>query len=447
MSVNQTLNEKVVPVVMKFVNLKGVQALKDGVMFTLPLNIIGSIFLLIACFPVKAFTDAMTSAFGAGWNDPLFKLQGSTMNIIAIVTVMGMTYIYCKNEDVEPFSAAVIALSTFLCVTNNFVMFQPTPDATPAQVGSVIPMAWTGGQGMITAIIVSLVVSWVYCTMVKKNITIKMPEGVPQGVVNAFSALIPATVIFVGATVVYAVCKFGFNTSLVEIIYKIVQTPLQAASDSLPGAILIAFAVPFLWFFGIHGGATVGGVTQALLISNTNFNAELQKAGHLDLAHGAHIVVQQFYDNFINLTGSGQTLAFTILLVLFAKSSQYKQLGRLALPANIFNINEPILFGTPVVLNPIMAVPFILTPVVNAILLYLAIASGLLAPMGGTMPPWTVPTIFSGFIIGGPSYAFAQFVFLIVAGLIYFPFFKKVDAISYADELAAARKHGEGVEV
>jgi len=444
MSFNQTLNEKVVPVVMKFVNLKGVQALKDGMMFTLPLNIIGSIFLLIACFPVKAFTDAMAGAFGPAWNDPLFKLQGSTMNIMAIVAVMGMTYIYCKNEGVEAFSPAVIALSVFLTITNNFVMFTPEGAKDAIQVGGVIPSSWIGGQGMITAIIVSLVVSYVYSAMVKRNITIKMPEGVPQGVVNAFSALIPATVIFIGATVVYAICKFGFNTSFVEIIYKVVQTPLQAASDSLPGAILISFAVPFLWFFGIHGGATVGGMVGSLLTANTAANAQLQAAGTLDLAHGAHIVTQQFYDNFINLTGSGQTLGFTILLVLFARSAQYKQLGKLALPANLFNINEPILFGVPVVMNPIMGVPFILIPVLNAVLLYMAIATGILAPMGGALPPWTVPTVISGFIIGGPSYAIAQFVFLIVSTAIYFPFFKKADAMAYADELAA-QKHGESV--
>ncbi|WP_026885860.1 PTS sugar transporter subunit IIC [Clostridium beijerinckii] len=441
MSFNQTLNEKIVPVIMKFVNLKGVQALKDGMMFTLPLNIIGSVFLLIAAFPLKAFTDFMTSTFGAGWNDPLYKVQGSTMGIMALVGVIGMTYSYCKNEGVEPFSPSVIALSVFVIVTNNFVTYQPTPDATPVQVGGAIPTSWTGGAGMITAIVVSLIVSFVYCAMIKRNITIKMPEGVPQGVVNAFSALIPATVIFSGAAVVYALCKFGFQTSFVEIIYKVVQTPLQAASDSLPGAMLIAFAVPFLWFFGIHGGITVGGMVGPLLTANTAFNAELQKAGTLDLAHGAHIVTQQFYDSFVNLTGSGQTLGLTLLLLFLAKSAQFKQLGKLALTPNLFNINEPILFGIPVVMNPIMGVPFILGPVINAVLLYFAIASGLLTPMGAILVPWTVPTVISGFILGGPSYALAQFVFLIVSTVIYFPFFKKADAMAYADELAAQQDH------
>lgn len=444
MSLNQTLNEKVVPAVMKFVNLKGVLALKDGILYTLPLNIIGSIFLLIAFFPIPAVTNFFSATFGPLWNDPLLKLQGATMNIMALVSVMGIAYVYCKNEGLEPFSPAVISLSTFITVTNNYVMFSPAKDAAPVQVGGVIPTSWTGGAGMITAIIVSLIVASAYTALVKKEITIKMPAGVPQGVVNAFSALIPATIIFTAATVIYAVCKFGLNSSFVEVIYKVIQVPLQGASDSLPGVMLIAFCVPFLWWFGIHGGMTIGGIVTGLLNANTADNAALQVAGKLSLENGAHIVTMQFYDNFINMAGSGHTLGFCILMVLFAKSAQFKQLGRLALPANLCNINEPILFGTPVVMNPLMAVPFIATPLVNATLLYLAIASGVLAPIGGAMPPWTTPPIVGGLIIGGIPYALAQALFLVIGAVIYFPFFKKVDAMALADEIAA--QNGEAAQ-
>ncbi|RQN01616.1 PTS sugar transporter subunit IIC [Clostridium butyricum] len=295
MSLNQTLNEKVVPVVMKFVNLKGVQALKDGMLYTLPLNIIGSMFLLVAAFPLKSFTDFCASTFGPNWNDPLYKVQNGTMSIMA--------------------------------------------------------------------------------------------------------------------------------------------------SDSPFGAVIIAFFVPFLWFFGIHGVVTVGGMVGSLLTPNTADNALLQAAGTLDLAHGAHIVTQQFYDNFINLAGSGQTLGLTMAMLFLAKSAQYKQLGRLAITPNLFNINEPILFGTPIVLNPIMGVPFIIVPVVNALLLYFAIATELLPPMGGQLPPWTVPPVLSGLIIGGWKYAVMQFVVIALGGLIYLPFFKKIDAMAYADEIAAKNAH------
>ena len=438
MSLSNTMNDKVVPIVMKFVNLKAVQALKDGMLYTLPLNVIGSMFLLIACFPLEAFTNFCANVFGPNWNDPLFKVQNGTMSIMALVAVMGMAYVYAKNEGVEPFSSAVLSLSSFLIVTNDWVEFTPEGATEAFQVGSVIPRDWLGGKGMITAIIVSLVVAWAYSTMIKKDITIKMPEGVPQGVVNGFSAMIPAAVIFIGADIVYAVFKFGFNSSFVEIIYKIVQQPLQMASDSPFGAFIIAFFVPFLWFFGIHGGVTVGGMVGSLLTPNTAENAALQAAGTLDLAHGAHIVTQQFYDNFINLAGSGQTLGLTIAMLLLAKSAQYRQLGKLAITPNLFNINEPVLFGTPIVLNPIMGVPFILVPVVNALLLYFTIYFGILPPMGGQLPPWTVPPVLSGLIIGGWKYAVMQFVVIAVGALIYFPFFKKVDAMAYADEIKAS---------
>ena len=437
MSFSQTLNEKVVPAIMKFVNMKGVIALKDGILYTLPLNIVGSIFLLIACFPLPAFTKFMVSAFGDNWNDPLFKCQGATMNIMALVSVLGIAYVYAKNEGFEPMSSAIISLSSFVLINNSFVTKTIEGIENPVIIDSVIPITWTGGQGMFTAIIVALCVSATYCWFLKKDIRIKMPAGVPEGVVNSFSALIPATVILIVSTVIYGIFKFGIGMSLPEMIYKILQSPLQGLSDSLGGAIVIAFLVPFLWFFGIHGGTTVGGVMNGLLTANTAVNAELQAAGTLDLAHGAHIVCQQFLDNFINLSGSGQTIGLVILMCFFAKSAQFKQLGKLSAPSGLFNINEPVLFGTPIVMNPIMGVPFILVPVINSILLYLSIKIGILQPMGAAMPPWTTPPIISGFLIGGWKYAVAQVIFLAIGLVIYFPFFKKVDNMNYQQELDA----------
>src|SRR5471030_2339496 len=141
MSFSNTLNEKVVPAVMKFVNFKAIQALKDGILFTLPLNIVGSIFLLIACFPSVTVTNFFTSVFGPNWTDPLFKVQGATMNIMAIVSVIGIAYTYAKNDGHEPLAAGVTALVVFLVTTPNWIMYAPK-DGTPAQVGNVIPIDW-----------------------------------------------------------------------------------------------------------------------------------------------------------------------------------------------------------------------------------------------------------------------------------------------------------------
>ena len=443
MSISNILNEKVVPVVMKFVNLKGIQALKDGILFTLPLNIVGSVLLLIACFPSVTVTNFFASVFGPSWNDPLFKVQGSTMGIMAIVSVIGIAYTYAKNEGYEPLSAGVAGLVVFIITTPNFTMYAPK-DGTPAQVGNVIPMDWTAGKGMVAAIVIGITVGAIYSWFMAKDIRIKMPEGVPSGVANAFSAIIPAAVMFVGAGLIYTIFKFGLNTTMIEWVYKIIQSPLQGMSDSLGGVIVISFMIPFLWFFGVHGATIVSGIMNGLLTANTMDNAVLQKAGTLDLAHGAHIVTQQFVDNFISMTGSGETIGLVLCMLFLAKSAQFKELGKLSLVPGMFNINEPILFGTPIVMNPIMAIPFIFVPVINGILFYTLIASGILAPMGGLLPPWTTPPIISGFLIGGPSFAITQIVMLAIGTVVYLPFFKKADSMAYAAELAA--QQGEGVQ-
>ena len=445
MSMNETLNEKVVPAIMKFVNLKGLQALKDGILYTMPLQIVGSIFLLIAAFPNKGFINFMNSTFGEGWTDPLYKVQNGTMSIMALVAVITIAYVYAKNEGHEPMSAGVLSLSVFIITTADTVGYVPEGEKVAiGTVTGVIPRAWCGGQGMITAIIIGLCVGAIYSWFMKKDIRIKMPDGVPAGVVTAFSALIPAVVILIGTDVIYTVFKFGLNTTFVEWIYKVIQTPLQGVSDSVFGVIVISFCIPFLWFFGVHGATVMSGLVGSLLTANMLANAELQKAGTLDLAHGAHIVTIQFFDNFLNMAGSGETLGFVICMVLFAKSAQFKQLGRLAIVPNCFNINEPVLFGVPVVMNPIMAVPFVLCPMLTGLLMYGAISLQILAPIGGVQPTWTMPPVLSGLFIGGIPYAIAQLIELVVTTAIYFPFFKKADAMAFADELAA--EHGTEVQ-
>lgn len=446
MSIGNTLNEKVVPQIMKFVNTKGLQALKDGVLFTLPLNMVGSIFLLIAQFPSKTFTNFLISIFGENWTEPLFKVQDSTMNVIALVTVLAIAYTYAKNEGYEPLSAGIISLVVFFITTPSWRMFEATKGADPVLVNKVIPLDWTGGKGMIAAIIIGLSVGAAYSWFMKKDIKIKMPEGVPTGVVNAFSAIIPAAVIFTVSDIIYIIFKYGLNTTAIEWIYKVIQTPLQGVSDSPLGVVVIAFCIPFLWFFGIHGSTIIGGIVQGLLTANTMDNLALSKTGQLTLENGAHIVTQQFLDNFINMTGAGETIGLVLCMLFIAKSAQYKELGKLAVVPGAFNINEPILFGTPIVLNPIMGVPFMIVPLINGLLLYGSIAIGLLPPMGGVMPPWTTPPILSGFLIGGWKYALAQAVLLVIATAIYLPFFKKADSIAYADEVAAQTASGNGVQ-
>lgn len=438
-SFSQNLNEKVIPAVMKFVNLKGVTALKDGILFTLPLTMVGSIFLLLAQLPIPALNEWIAGIFGEGWTEPLMQAYGATFEIVAIIAVMGIAYSYAKNEGHEPFSAGIISLVVFLLTTNSFVTTE-----SGEVVSGVISKAWTGGKGMVTAIIIGLVVGSVYSWFMRKNIKITMPAGVPQGVANSFAALIPAAVIITGSTLVYIFFKYVMDTTFIEWIYKILQTPLQGLTDSLGGVIVISFVGPFLWWFGVHGSTIVSGVADGILISNTLENQAIIDSGlALTIENGAHIVTKQFLDNLLIITGAGITIGLVISMILVGKSKQSKELGKLALLPGLFNINEPVTFGTPIVMNPFMAIPFIATPVIAAILSYFAIATGLVPPFSGVMAPWTTPPIISGLIIGGWRTALLQAVILVISVLMYMPFFKKQDAINYKNEQDAMNLESE----
>lgn len=420
---NQKLSEKVIGTVMKFTNTKGVIALKDGIMFTVPLSLIGSIFLLLAQIPYQPFNDWVTSILGPQWTDPLFQVYNSSMAIMAIVACMAITYVYVKNEGHEPMSPAIYALVVFLTILN-----QSTTTANGETVAGVIPRTYLGGQGMVTAIIVGLSVGAVYSWFISKKITIKMPAGVPQGVANTFSSLIPGAVIITGGFVAYTFFKFALNTTFVEWIYKMLQGPLQGATDSIGGALVLGALCPFFWWFGVHGSNIVSGVMTGLLTANGLANQTIANSGQqLNLANGAHTVTQQFYDNFIILGGSGITLGLVIAMIMVGKSGQSKALGKLALVPGLFNINEPILFGFPIVMNPLMFIPFIIVPIISALGTYGLIHIGFLHPFNAVTVPWTTPAIISGFILQGWKGALWQVIIVAMSTAIYFPFFKKQD--------------------
>ncbi|WP_326514043.1 PTS sugar transporter subunit IIC [Clostridium intestinale] len=430
---SETRGEKLISIVMKFVELKAIVALKDGIIYTLPMSLVGSVFLLLAQIPYKPFNDWMAGIFGAGWTEPLFQVYNSTMQIMAIIAVIGIAYTYAKNEGHEPLGSGIIAFAVFLITLNQY-----TTSAAGEVVSGVIPRTWLGGQGMVTAIIIGLLVGFVYSWFLTKKITIKMPAGVPQGVSNQFSALIPGLVIITATMFVYMFFRYALNTTLIDFIFKVLQTPLQGFTDSLIGLIITTALVPFFWWFGVHGATIVGGVMSGLTAANRLDNQAIIDAGkELTIANGGHIVTDQFGASFVTVTGSGLTIGLVILMLTIAKSEQNKALGKLAVGPGIFNINEPILFGFPMVMNPLMFIPFILAPTTAAVVAYLAMRVGLVPLFTGVTVPWTTPPIISGFILGGWRTALMQIICIGISVVVYFPFFKKIDAMNLKNEQQA----------
>lgn len=436
MSKYDNIGDKIINSVMKFVNLKAVVALKEGVMYTLPITIIGSVFLLFSQLPIPAFNNWMANNFGKNWTDPLLQAYNSSFNILALIAVFTIAYNYSKHEGYEAVPAGILAEIVFLITLNQFTL---TPDNV--QIAGVIPRTWLGGRGMVAAIIIGLIVGYVYSWFLRKKLTIKLPEGVPEGVSNQFAALIPGMVIITGATVIYQLFKIVLNTTFIEFIYKILQTPLQGFSDSLFGALLLGALIPFFWWFGVHGSQIVNSVFQPLITANMTANQEILDSGHaLTIQNGAHVVTEQFRALFLQFGGSGLTLGLVLAMIFVGKSAQSKSVGKIALGPGIFNINEPILFGFPIVMNPLMFVPFVLAPTVAAVITYYAIKLGFMPPFSGVNVPWTTPPIISGFIVSGWRGAALQIILTVTSTIIYFPFFKKQDEILLKQEKEAQLK-------
>lgn len=422
--------EKVLPPILKFVNSKPIKAIKDGFIYTMPLTIVGSLFLLLAFIPIPGYNEFMASTFGDAWQNPLWQVVGSTFDILALVGVFGIAYSYVRNEGFEAVSAGIIAIVSLLIVSNNFVL-----DGAGAKVGGVIPKAFLGGKGMIAAIIIGLFVGYIYSFILHKKWTIKMPESVPQGVANAFTSLIPAFVIITASVLTWVIFDKATQQSLIEVIYKVLQAPLQGMSDSFGGAIFFAFLISMFWWCGIHGATIVGGIMGPILQANGLANQQVFDSGaKLVAGQNAAIVTNQFIDQFITVGGSGLTLGLVVTMIMFSKSQQYKELGKMSIVPGLFNINEPIIFGFPMVFNPIMAIPFIMAPILSAIMVYGSIATGIVDPFRAISVPWTTPIVFSGFLIGGVKAAILQIAVFAMTVAVYFPFFKYQDKLAYEQE-------------
>ncbi|GJM47675.1 PTS sugar transporter subunit IIC [Weissella soli] len=436
---NTFINEKLLPPVMKFVNTKAITAIKNGMLYPIPFIVIGAIFLILSSFPYTPIANYLSDI---GLSPIFAQANNASFGIMAFFAVFGIAYSWVHDEGYDAVPAGMLAVvvdillqpDTVKSVTN---IADPSKVSTAWQASGVIDKAWLGGKGMIVAILVGLFVGWSYSWFLKRNITIKMPEQVPANVAASFTALIPGAAIVTVATIIYGIFKLGFQTTIVEWIYTVIQTPLQHATDGPLGVVVVAFIPVFLWFFGVHGATIVGGIMTPLLLANNADNLALYKAGNLDVAHGAHIVTQAFMDQFITVTGSGMTIGLVIFMLIRARSVQMKTLGKLEIVPALFNINEPILFGLPLVLNPLMAVPFILAPLVSGFLTYGAIALGVIAPFNGLYVPWTTPAIISGLIVGGWQGALWQGLMLVVTGLLYWPFAMKYDKVLQDQEAAS----------
>lgn len=413
---------------------KYLMSIRDGFLISTPLLIAGSIFLLIANFPLTAWTDWLKSVVvnqntGQTLAAFLEKPSDATFTIMAIFAIVGIAYSFAKHMKTNAiFGSAVAIMSWFL------IMPYTVTGTVGGQEVSLtgVPTGWLGAKGIFVGIICAFVSVHIYAWVERRGWTIKMPKGVPPTVVQSFAALIPATIVMIVFFFINLIFGY-FGTNVFTIIFQFLQTPLLNIGNTL-GAMVIAYVFLHLfWFFGINGGSVVGAVFNPILQTLSVENLEFFKTG---VGQG-NIICQQFQDLFATFGGAGSTLSLIIAMLFFCKSKRITELGKLSLVPGIFGINEPIIFGLPIVLNPMMLVPFIVVPTVNIVISYFAMDFGLVPICSGINIPWTTPVIISGLLATNWVGALLQAGLLVLGVFIYMPFIKMMDKQYLMDEAKA----------
>ncbi|MBS4174472.1 PTS cellobiose transporter subunit IIC [Bacillus sp. FJAT-49736] len=430
--VNDILENKVMPVAAKIAGQRHLQALRDGIILTMPLIIIGSLFLILGNLPITGYPEFMARTFGDAWRTKLSYPVGASFDIMALIAAFGIAYRLAEKYKVDALSAGAISVAAFLLATPYSFMFQGEGMKKAIEVSGGVPTALLGSKGLFVAMIIAMVSTEIYRFVIKKNIIIKMPDGVPPAVSKSFVALIPGFFVFLVVWLARLLIEQTSFESLHNIVGELLQKPLGVLGGSLIGGIIAVIFIQLLWSCGLHGAAIVGGVMSPIWLTAMDQNRIAFEA-HQELPN---VITSQFFDIFVYLGGSGTTLGFVLAMLFFSKSQQSKQLGRLAIGPGIFNINEPVVFGAPIVLNPLLLIPFILTPIVMVIVTYVAMSTGIVPKPAGVAVPWTMIPIIGGYLATGGKIAGAllQIVNLVIAFLIYFPFFKAWDKQNYKME-------------
>lgn len=368
-----SISDKLLPVANKLASNRYLSILRDAFMLAFPLTMFGSIVVVICNLPF--LNDEMKALL----NELLGSGQSATMSIMTVFVTFGIGYYLSKSYGVEGIFGGAISFASFLILTPFFV----TSDSGET-ISNVLSLDRLGAKGMFLGMIVSFIAAEIYSRTSRKGWQIKMPDSVPPAVAKSFAALIPAILTLSIFTAINAIVTVGLNTNLHDVIYNIIQVPLVGLGSSIWATLLAIFFIQFLWFFGLHGQILVNSVMDPVWNTLMFENLEAYKAGE----HLPHIITKPFMEVFtVGLGGSGMTLAVVIIMAFFLRKKQYRDVGRLALGAGIFNVNEPVIFGLPIVLNATILIPWVIAPIIVTAFNYFVMAIGIVpAPTGVSVP-------------------------------------------------------------
>jgi len=419
-SLMNMVENHIAPLAARIGTQRHILAIRDGFICAMPFLIVGSIMLIIANPPFDKQTTSTIGMFWvqfakAHWNTitmPFFM----TMGLMSVFVAIGTAYSLAKHYNLDALTAGLLSLMAFLL-------------ASAPQVENKMSLDYLGGEGVFTALICAIWSVELIRLLKKYNITIRMPEQVPPAIARSFELLYPVIAILLTVYPISLLLQSEYQMLLPAAIMQLFQ-PLVSLGSSLPAILFFVLIANLLWFAGIHGDNIVTGLMNPIFLANLATNAAL-------VAHGSQsteIVTGPFWSFYICIGGSGSTLVLAFLYMR-SRSIHLRTIGRLSAVPALFNINEPLLFGSPVVMNPTLFVPLLLVPTINTLLAYSALHLDLVDKMIA-LAPWTAPAPLGAMISASWDVraCVLVLVLMVIDVAIWFPFFKVYEKQLLAQE-------------
>ncbi|MDO4468099.1 MAG: PTS transporter subunit EIIC [Bacillota bacterium] len=402
------LENVVQPFAAAVANNKFIQALTEGFMCTMPITLGVAVIAVLGNLPIEPWMAFLNNT---GLYPIAQQVISLTLSLLAIYVVGAVGYCYTKNQGESGIYGLIISLASF-------IVLMPVQELTAADGSTVSALAlnYMGSDGIFVALIVGLVTASLYCFLMKKNLKLKLPESVPPMVSMALAPVFVSMIIFTTVFFVKYACSLTQYGNIFNIISTFVGAPI-AKFGATPVSIIIVFTLMNLvWFFGIHPNAILSCYMPVLIMVSIA-NQEAFLAGN-PLPHLAFAVM----GSAIQIGGSGNTLGLC-LATLFAKSEKYKMMRKVVTPANLFNINEPVIFGFPIMLNPLYFIPLVFSPIVSGAVALFLIKIIPLNLNPTVQMPWVTPGFVTAFLTGGFGLLIIWIVSLLIHFALYLPFF------------------------
>jgi PTS system cellobiose-specific IIC component len=397
-------------------------SVRDGFVALMPLIIIGALVLIILQFPL-CFEDVDTCYLGgteffvnSGLSDSLWVPFNITFGLLSVYVTISVAFSLARRRGLDPVMPVIFTFLSYLLV------------ASP-QIAGGEPGTFLDNTGLFTAIVVALITIEVYRFFVKRNLVISMPAGVPPAIANAFVALVPGFVIVFG----WWIIRFLLNFDLAGGLFNVLSAVVPAASTYTAAAIAESFHA-FLWTMGIHGDLTIGIALEPVWTANLAANAQAVANGLEPTA-----IYTSMFRSYVVPGGSGATLPLAFYFIR-SKAPRLRRVGWLGIWPGIFNINEPITFGAPVIFNPVLAIPFIVITFVNTTVAWLAHTLNLVNTTY-ILAPWTLPSPLLMFMEAGYDWRASVLAILtefVIPGIIWYPAFKAWERQVLEKEVAPA---------